>query len=146
MSGPSDFKPERRIIDPSATRRTLLRYRACIACGAPASNGHHLLPVGRGQTGDDVEANILSLCGTGSLGCHGALHGSPYYAVVNVAAFASVTASTSERRDADWVTRRIGERLPAERPDSIAYVLAKLGDTAGRDFLRRRYHLDLEAA
>lgn len=133
MSGAPDLKAGGRVSDPTATKRTLLLYPACLACGASASNGHHVLAIGRGQTGDDLVANIISLCGSGSFGCHGAFHGNPY--VVN-----------GERRDAEWVARRIGEKLDAQRPDVTSYVLGKLGPSAGKDFLRRRYYYDLEAA
>src|SRR5205814_1698810 len=55
-------------------------------------------------------------------------HGNPY--VVD-----------GERRDADWVARRIGNRIVAERPDVIEYVKAKLGDDAGAAYLERRYYV-----
>jgi hypothetical protein len=34
-------------------------------------NRAHLVP--RSQRGDDIEANIVPLCGSGTQGCHGAL-------------------------------------------------------------------------
>lgn len=131
VSGETDFKDASRIVDPLATRKTLLKYPTCIACGRRASNGHHVISVGRGKTGDDVVEGILSLCGTGAQGCHGALHGSPE--VVG-----------NERHDAEWVARRIGERLDRDRPDVVAYVLGKMGVVAGLDFLRRKFFYNSE--
>lgn len=51
----------------------------CRVCVRPASNGHgfhvvtfhHLVP--RSMGGDDVEDNIVPLCGDGTRGCHGAV-------------------------------------------------------------------------
>lgn len=132
MSGAPDFKPEPRIVDRTATKRALLRYPTCLACGERATNGHHVLSIGRGQTGDDVIPNIVGLCGTGSSGCHGAFHGNAY-------------TVRRERRDREWVARRIGERLPTSRPDVITYVLGKLGAEAGADFLERVYYVPASA-
>lgn len=91
----------------------------CAACGRPASNAHHIMPRGSPFFGDDVAANLLALCGSGTTGCHGLYH------------------------HADPAVRaRIGLAL-ADRPDTIAYGLAKLGDGPGRDFLERHYLLTL---
>lgn len=143
MSGLPDFKSAPRIVDRTATKRALLTHPSCAACGAAATNGHHVLPVGRGQSGDDCVADIVGLCGTGSTGCHGAWHGSPY---IHQRPGLVPERMITERRDAEWVARRIGAHLLAERPDTIAYVLEKLGATAGWDFLRRRYFIEQEAA
>lgn len=43
--------------------------RPCRLCGAPATNLHHIVP--RSQGGDDVEANLVEVCGSGTTGCHG---------------------------------------------------------------------------
>lgn len=153
LTGRADPKAPPRVEDRTATRRALLAHPECLACGGPASNGHHVLPVGRGQSGDDVVENVVGLCGTGAMLCHGAFHGSPYVITLGHewtepakgGGTALRAAYRTERRDREWVARRIGERLPGERPDVVAYVLRKLGDGPGRDFLRRVYHLHLEA-
>lgn len=140
MSGRADPKAQPRIIDSTATKRALLMYPECLACWHPASNGHHVLPIGRGQSGDDVVANIIGLCGTGTMGDHGAFHGNPYTAKRRMPD-PHPFAATHERRDREWVARRVGARLEKERPDVIAYVIGKLGDGPGRAYLERVYYL-----
>jgi len=49
----------------------LAKTGPCRGCGGPASSFHHVVP--RGQRGDDVPANVIPLCGTGTTGCHGAI-------------------------------------------------------------------------
>lgn len=41
----------------------------CQVCGDPAQSAHHI--VRKSQGGDDVPANLASLCGHGTRGCHG---------------------------------------------------------------------------
>lgn len=138
-----DPKPEPRVVDRRATLRKLLVDRECRACGEPAANGHHLIPKGAGR-GDDVDDNVIPLCGSGTTGCHGALHGNPYFwtppstPVFSRGSVAAVGQETplSERRDSRWVRERIAARL---RPEELAYVLGKLGDTAGIAYLERCY-------
>lgn len=43
----------------------------CRCCGGKRESFHHLVP--RSQRGDDVAANVVSLCGSGTTGCHGIL-------------------------------------------------------------------------
>jgi len=117
------------VVDTGASRRTLLKSRECVACGAAASNAHHVVQKGSPHFGDDVEANLLPLCGTGTSGCHGATHGSPY-------------VRDGHRWTAEKVNRRIGLAVAAH-PDTLSYVLDKLGQSAGREYLRRAYHLEL---
>lgn len=138
MSGKPDLKADPRIVDRTATKRALLQYPECLACGYAASNGHHVLPVGRGQSGDDVVENIIGLCGTGTMRCHGAFHGNPY-----VATMRHGSVGNYQRRDREWVVRMIALRLERERPDVVAYVLRKLGDEPGRAFLDRVYHVEV---
>ncbi len=135
MSGQPDFKPPPRIVDRTATKRALLTYPTCLACGQAAANGHHILAVGRGQSGDDVIENIIGLCGSGTMRCHGAFHGNPY--TVQIGNW----VLDVERRDREWVARRIGERLPTARPDVVAYVLGKLGREPGGAFLEATYYM-----
>lgn len=80
--------------------------------------------------GDDVLANLIVVCGSGTSGCHGALHGSPY------------TDRSGRRWTQEDVEQAIGAAIGSGRPDTVRYVIGKLGDTAGREYLRRRYHLE----
>ena len=63
MSVKADPKPAKRIVDPDTVRRYLLMHPWCEAasCINPAWHAHHVLY--RSQGGDDVDANLLSLCG-----------------------------------------------------------------------------------
>jgi hypothetical protein len=137
-----DPKPGRRraVADPAALRRAALRRRECAACGEPGANGHHV--VERDDGGDDVDENIVTLCGSGTYGCHGALHGNPYVAEVVAVHPSGRTRRHYERRDRAWVGRRVGDHLRRERPETVAYVLAKLGPFVGRHYLVSRYGLD----
>lgn len=51
----------------------------CVLCGAPATNIHHRMPRGAGGSKHrpwvDREACGLSLCGSGTTGCHGWIEG-----------------------------------------------------------------------
>jgi hypothetical protein len=132
-----DPKPAARIVDRAALRRAKLANPSCAACGGGGANGHHVLPKGAGAgAGDDVAENIVGLCGSGTTGCHGAWHGSPY--VVQVGNW----VLDVERRDREWVARRVGRYLLAHRHDTIRYVLAKLGTVAGAAYLERVYYID----
>lgn len=117
----------RRIVDPAAIAAAKFAHPLCAACGERTGDGHHVLPKDKG--GDDVVGNIVVLCGSGTSGCHGAHHGNPY--VVDGA-----------RRDAAWVNRRVGRTLVERRPDVVWYVLGKLGETPGREFLFRHYFIE----
>jgi hypothetical protein len=70
-------KPARRVVDSRAGRAKVIREGRCRLCertwyeaGGIASR-HHLVP--KGQGGDDVEANLIPVCGDGTTGCHGDL-------------------------------------------------------------------------
>ena len=70
----ADPKPPLRLVDPNAGKEKLLQERTCRACqrvGVWKLSRAHLVP--KGQGGDDVDANIVPLCGGGTDGCHGAL-------------------------------------------------------------------------
>lgn len=127
-----DWKPDRRIKDDGALAAARLRWRECAGCGRPGHNGHHVLPKGSPWHGDDVEANIVVICGSGSWRCHGALHGAPY-----------VSEHDGIRWTQQAVREAVGRFLLAHRPDTIEYVLTKLGWTPGREYLRTAYYLDL---
>lgn len=133
MSRP-DPKPGRkprlpiRNVDSREIVRAKLMYPRCAACNEQGVDGHHVIPKGAPHFGDDEVANIVCLCGSGTSGCHGAFHGSPF-----------ITGGV--RRDKRWVRERIGHTLERQRPDTIAYVLRKLGPVAGADYLRRIYYI-----
>lgn len=102
-----DPRPAARIVDPAARRRALLTHPACAACGNPASNAHHLVSLA--QRGCDTAANLVSLCGSGTSGCHGKVHAN------------------------DEATRRaIRASL---RDDQVEYIIGK----KGQEWLNRRY-------
>lgn len=163
MSGSPDPKPyktakgalrlarKRRLreIDPDAFAKARSTMAPCAACGGRPSNVHHVVPKGSPYFGDDLVENFVLLCGTGTTGCHGAFHGNPYLHVEVEAVRSGSPARTvgqvtslRERRDREWVAGRIGRTITASRPDTVAYVLRKLGDGPGRDFLRRRYLIE----
>jgi 5-methylcytosine-specific restriction endonuclease McrA len=70
VSGP-DPKPRKRVVNPDAGVGKLRQERACRVCGQRTMllERHHL--VKRSQGGDDVDENIVPLCGDGVAGCHG---------------------------------------------------------------------------
>lgn len=87
----------------------------CVMCGTPASL-HHIYP--RGQGGDDVESNLIGLCGDGVTGHHGLM----------------------EANDI-WTRIWLGEYLAQHRPDLMFYMQGKLGEEAGREWLRQKFFL-----
>jgi hypothetical protein len=69
-----DPRPTRRVVDPHAGTGKVVAEGRCRACGRKGLsylNRAHL--VSKGQRGDDVEDNIVPLCGSGTSGCHGSL-------------------------------------------------------------------------
>lgn len=67
-----DPKPPARVRDPELLRRLHLRWQECALChGTAHSEGrlslHHIAKHPR----DDVEGNLVMLCGDGVRGCHG---------------------------------------------------------------------------
>lgn len=122
-----DWKAGARVVDRSATRRKLLSDPLCRACGERATNTHHL--VGRGQGGDDDVDNLIPLCGSGSGGCHGALHGSPYV----------------DRRGRRWTSVCVREAIGLGlRPSEYAYAREKLADACAA-MLARLYYVEVDS-
>lgn len=117
--------------DTPALARARLLFDECASCGRPPANGHHVLP--KGERGDDVVANIVLLCGSGSDRCHGALHGNPYVDAARV------------RWTAERVREAVGTHILARRPDTVAYLLGKLGEVPAREYLARAYFVLLPA-
>lgn len=69
-----DPKPPPRVRDPELMRRLHIEWRECALCqaslgGTTPLSLHHVVRRGRG--GDDVRANLVMLCGSGTTGCHG---------------------------------------------------------------------------
>jgi 5-methylcytosine-specific restriction endonuclease McrA len=70
-----DWKPRARLRLSPGKYRALVRDRLeaeplCRVCGVRRADGcHHLVPKDYG--GDDVAANLVPLCGSGTTGCHG---------------------------------------------------------------------------
>lgn len=101
--------------DSSVMKRLHRKGPTCVLCGNPGSL-HHLYP--RGQGGDDVESNLVPLCGSGTTGHHGKIENN------------------------DVLTRTsLGVYLYLERPDFMFYIQGKLGETEGREWLRRRFFI-----
>ncbi len=145
-SVPTDPKQGKRIVDPSALARARLVYDECAACGAPATNPHHIIP--RSEGGDDLLSNLVGICGNGTMRCHGAMHGSPYTIEIGRGTarvvpkgwdMSNFPAALFERRDQQWVANRLGTHIALHRPDVIDYVKWKLGRSAGTEYLHRHY-------
>lgn len=67
--------------------------------------------------------------------CHGAWHGSPYTAQVGVLG----GGYRPERRDRRWVAARMGSFIVRRRPDTLLYVVEKLGLEPAAAFLESEY-------
>lgn len=71
----------------SATSHRACEGAVCVCCGRPASNVHHVSPLGRGrsftldsQVGSwDLKPALFAVCGTGTTGCHNGFHGGARY-------------------------------------------------------------------
>lgn len=110
----ADPKPAARIVDKDVLALARIRLgNSCAACGSPAGSVHHIIP--RSQGGDDVMANLVLVCGSGTTGCHGALHGNPYY------------GGDSTWRNSGWVRERLNEHIERHRADTYGYWYAKRG-------------------
>jgi hypothetical protein len=101
-----------RIKDPKAVRRKVRQDPSCRACGVQGSDGHHI--VFRSKGGDDVEDNVVCL----DHHCHMILH---------------YSAHDEERHR---VRAAIGKALT---PEELGYAIDRLGDDAGREYMRRHY-------
>lgn len=115
-SGP-DFKKPKRVKDPKAMKSLHIRGVICVLCGDPGTL-HHIYP--RGQGGDDVPENLVGLCGSGTSGHHGMIENGDVPARLELGAY-----------------------LMAERPDTVYYMIDKLGDEEGREWLRQRLYMRL---
>lgn len=120
-----DPKRARRVVDAQAMQRARLREDECGSCGRRGANAHHILAKGSPHFGDDVLENLIVLCGSGSMGCHGALHGAPYI------------DGKGKRWDGAEVRVALGRAFFSRRRDIISYVLGKLGHEPGARHLER---------
>ena len=91
---------------------------ACRVCQSTRCTLHHLLG---GNLRSDVSANLISLCGNGSMGCHGI-----YTTRGNGTSF--------DGRKRSWFDVAFAIRKSL-RDDELAYVV----DVVGEDGLERRY-------
>jgi len=107
-----DPKPPKRIRDPELLRALHLEWRSCALCGSTGKLSlHHIHRHPR----DDVRANLVMLCGSGTTGCHG-----------------RITVNDPV------VIRHLGKHLIQQRKDTIEYLGAKLGGVlAVGEWLRR---------
>lgn len=114
MSRP-DPRPARRVRDPGLMRGLHRLWRECALCEerhGPLSL-HHIHKHPR----DDLMANLVLLCGSGTTGCHG-----------------KVEAADRE------TCQQLGYRI-LERADTMAYLELKLGgETQARAFVERYYY------
>lgn len=118
MSKP-DFKQGKRIRDSTVMRDLHRRGGWCVICEKTTGlTLHHVLPKGPPHFGDDVEANLVFLCGSGTTGCHGEIEN------------ADKTARTA-----------LGLFLLENRQDVLEYLQGKLGRSAAREWLRRHLHV-----
>lgn len=120
-------RPAARVVNPDAGVDKIRREGRCRACGLKGTasrdggvlNRGHL--VSRSQRGDDVDENIVPLCGSGTTGCHGALtDGNLCSAPSLLAGCKAVTVASmlllnltdeerrycAEKKDPGWLRRR----------------------------------------
>lgn len=132
MSGKPDWKPERqpkksrRRKAPLVVKQATLADRECWVCGEDGANGHHLIPKDFTLPGPDEPWNIVSLCGSGTMGCHGAFHGNPY------------TTEHGQRITPTIARARILARLLKDRPR-----LREVWDYLGGSELRELFFVRL---
>lgn len=116
-----DPRPEPRVVDPDAGTKKILSEERCRACGGHLFlNRAHL--VARGQRGDDVDDNIVPLCGSGTSGCHGSL--TDHHA----ATFPSLLKGEPWEVVASALREKLSEQ-------ELSYVLVK----KGQDWLDKTY-------
>lgn len=104
-----------RVRNPELLRQLRRRWQECVLCfGTAASEGRLSLHHIHRHPRNDVEGNLVMLCGDGTTGCHGRV----------------------EARDA-VVLSLLGQYLIDERPDTIAYLYGHLGRDEAEAWLRR---------
>lgn len=108
---PPDPKPAGRVRDPELMRVLHLRWQECVLCyGTRYTKGQLSLHHISNHPRDDVEANLVMLCGSGTTGCHGLITANDLDARRELAVY------LRERRpDA---LEYLDERFPLERADN----------------------------
>ena len=66
-----DPRPAPRIKDPDLLARLHRKWRTCAICGHGLEGGRLSLHHIHRHPRDDVQANLVMLCGSGTTGCHG---------------------------------------------------------------------------
>lgn len=101
--------------NPEIFRTLHLKWHTCACCGIAGvrMSIHHIF------SRDDVEANLVMLCGDGTNGCHGL-----------------ITAEDEETR------ARLGIHIALHRFDTLNFIRAKLGLERGNAWLERRLFLE----
>lgn len=109
-------------IQASFTLMVWARERNCVVCGNPGANAHHVLYGSWAGRRENVLPNGVMLCGSGTTGCHGKMHGN----------------GNTE------VATAIGEYIRDHRPDTLSYLATKLGANPAVDYMRRRYYTEVK--
>lgn len=108
-----DPKPQRKVKDPDLLISLHIRWRECALCGATSPLSlHHINKHPR----DDLEANLVMLCGSGTTLCHGQI----------------------EERDpiAMW---QLAFHIHDSRPDTLEYLSWRFPHEGAHAWLRRVY-------
>ena len=96
-------RPPRRIVDPYAGIQKVTGEGRCRVCGSRwAISRAHLVP--KGQRGDDIDDNIVPLCGGGTDGCHGSLtdhHLASWPSLLTGVEWTAIAALLRERLSSD---------------------------------------------
>jgi len=95
-------------------REEKINGRSCRVCVAfLAATAHHLVP--RSLGGDDVEDNLVGLCGSGTTGCHGLVEARDPWAcsLLGLRLTDAERAYVIEKKSAAWLERYYGVREEA---------------------------------
>lgn len=122
-----DWKPDAPIRDPAVFDWFHAQGFLCLVCGTDQDvNAAHLY--GRGKGGDDVKANLVPLCGSGSFGCHGAYdNGHSHIVEIDVKITPELVRLTIGR----WLRSDDGS-------DARWYLTGKLGLLGAKEWARRQ--------
>lgn len=114
----SDPKPEPRVQNPALLRELHFLWKECALCHDtwPLSL-HHISKHPR----DDIQGNLVMLCGDGVQGCHG-----------------KIEAHVHE------TLRALGRYILGERPDTISYLYDRMGAISAHEWMRTNLFTDPE--